>query len=187
MQRSYNILYTGTLHRDLIDLSGDVLDIQAAQPVRELVIVDGAIAESDKSVLRRALRPGVAMVQINSVEAGLPQVVAALGGYKNLAAIHIVSHAQAGEILLGSSRITAETVRQEVHAFAAIHGAVRNGGDLLFYGCDLAATAAGEDLLDDLFAPFPAGQVEIDIRPRGMAILADATFAERGEHVTSGL
>ena len=75
-------------------------------------------------------------------------MIAALEGHKNLAAIHVISHAEAGAILLGNSRLTAENIQQEVHAFAALHGAVRNGGDLLFYGCDLAANKSGEELLD---------------------------------------
>jgi autotransporter-associated beta strand protein len=136
------------LPADLVDMSGDQLDIQVAQPVRELVIVDGAVAEADKLVLRRALKPGVEMVQLHSAAAGLPQLIAVLQGYKNLAAIHIVSHAEAGVILLGNSQLTAENIQREVHAFAALHGAVREGGDLLFYGCDLAANEAGEELLD---------------------------------------
>lgn len=146
---SDHLLRTSTaLPRDLIDLSGDELDIQTAHPVRELVIVDGAVAEADKSVLRRALKPGVQLVELDSSAAGLPQLINALDGHKNLAAIHVVSHAEAGAILLGNSRITPETIQQEVHAFAALKGAVREGGDLLFYGCDLAANQAGEALLD---------------------------------------
>ncbi|WP_037457713.1 DUF4347 domain-containing protein, partial [Shewanella sp. HN-41] len=137
-----------SLPKDLVDLSGDQLDIQSAHPVRELVIVDGAVTEADKSVLRRGLKPGVQLVELDSSVAGLPQLINALDGHKNLAAIHVVSHAQAGAILLGNSRITPETIQQEVHAFAALKGAVREGGDLLFYGCDLAANETGEALLD---------------------------------------
>ncbi|MDO8342729.1 MAG: DUF4347 domain-containing protein [Cellvibrio sp.] len=146
---SDQLLRTSTaLPRDLIDLSGDQLDIQTAHPVRELVIVDGAVADVDKSVLRRALKPGMQLVELDSSIAGLSQLINALDGHKNLAAIHVVSHAEAGAILLGNSRITPETIQQEVHAFAALKGAVREGGDLLFYGCDLAANEAGEALLD---------------------------------------
>ncbi|NLQ24803.1 tandem-95 repeat protein [Shewanella sp. S-1] len=137
-----------SLPQDLIDLSGDQLDIQSAHPVRELVIVDGAVAEADKSVLRRALKPSVQLVELDSSIAGLPQLINVLDGHKNLAAIHVVSHAQAGVILLGNSRITPEIIQQEVQAFAALKGAVREGGDLLFYGCDLAANESGEALLD---------------------------------------
>ncbi|HEY9040986.1 MAG TPA: DUF4347 domain-containing protein, partial [Rheinheimera sp.] len=155
-QRSYlsaaqpgNIdLADAALPRDLVDLAAEQLDIQTGEAVRELVVVDGGINVADQAVLRRGLKPGVAMVEISPDSAGLPQLIAALKGYHNLAAIHIVSHAEAGTILLGNSRITADTIQQEVHAFAALHGAVREGGDLLFYGCELAANTAGEQLLE---------------------------------------
>ena len=137
---------SAALPRDLVDLTGDELDIQKAYPVRELVVVDAAVA--DKAMLHSALKPGVAIVEIESARAGLPQLINALAEYKNLAAVHIVSHAEAGAILLGNSRITPDNIQQEVQAFAALHGAVREGGDLLFYGCDLAANKAGEELLD---------------------------------------
>lgn len=137
---------SAALPRDLVDLKGNQLDIQKAAPVRELVVVDEAVG--DKNLLRSSLKPGVELVEINSTSAGLPQLVAALSRYKNLAAVHIVSHAEAGAILLGNSRITPESIQQEVQTFAALKGAVREGGDLLFYGCDLAANKAGEELLD---------------------------------------
>jgi len=134
------------LPRDLVDLKGNQLDIQTASPVRELVVVDEAVG--DKNLLRNSLKPGVDLVEINSARAGLPQLIAALSHYKNLAAVHIVSHAEAGAILLGNSRITPESIQREVQTFAALKSAVREGGDLLFYGCDLAANKAGEELLD---------------------------------------
>ena len=117
-----------------------------ASPVSELVIVDSAV--QDRAVLQRALKPGVQMVEIDASRPGLPQLVQALASFKNLSAIHVVSHAEAGVLLLGSSRITAESVKGEIESLAALRNAVRPGGDLLFYGCDLAATPEGEQLLD---------------------------------------
>lgn len=137
---------TAALPRDLVNLKGDQLDLQKASPVRELVVVDAAVG--DKELLRSSLKPGVDLVEIQSSSAGLPQLVALLGEYKNLAAVHIVSHAEAGVILLGNSRITPEAIQREVQTFTALKGAVREGGDLLFYGCDLAANKSGEELLD---------------------------------------
>lgn len=122
------------------------LDIVQPQAITELVVIDGAVA--DKATLYRGLRPGVAAVEIDSSQPGLPQLADALRNYRNLAAIHVVSHAEAGMLLLGSSRITAESVKGEMESLAVLRQAVRSGGDLLFYGCDLAADERGERLLD---------------------------------------
>ncbi len=132
--------------RDLRPRPPGELEIVVASPVSELVIVDSAV--QDRAVLQRALKPGVQMVEIDASRPGLPQLVQALASFKNLSAIHVVSHAEAGVLLLGSSRITAESVKGEIESLAALRNAVRPGGDLLFYGCDLAATPEGEQLLD---------------------------------------
>ena len=132
--------------RDFVVAETEDLEILGAEVAHELVVIDAAVP--DKQQFYRALKPGVDIVEINSSTAGLAQLKTILANYKNLAAVHIVSHAQAGVLLLGSSRITAENIKNEVEAFAALNGAVREGGDLLFYGCDLAANTAGEELLD---------------------------------------
>lgn len=133
--------------RQLAHATGfDTLDIQQRAAITELVIVDSSVP--DKSTLYRGLRPGVAMVEIDAGEAGLPQLIEALRDYRDLAAVHVVSHAEAGVLQLGNSRVTAEDVHRELGAMAALRESVREGGDLLFYGCDLAANADGEALLD---------------------------------------
>lgn len=126
------------------------LDIYQANAVTELVVIDGAV--EDKATLYRGLKPGVAAVEIDPSRPGLPQLADALRNYRNLAAVHVVSHASAGELRLGSSRVHAEDVHRDLAAMAALRQSVREGGDLLFYGCDLAADASGEALLDILQA-----------------------------------
>ena len=122
------------------------LDIVHPAAISELVVIDGAVA--DKATLYRGLRPGVAAVEIDPSQPGLPQLAAALSNYRDLAAVHVVSHAWDGELQLGSSRVTSDSVLQQPSALAALRQAVRAGGDLLFYGCDLAAGDKGAALLD---------------------------------------
>lgn len=126
------------------DIAG--LDIVRQPMATELVIIDGAV--SDKATLYRGLKPGVVAVEIDPSRPGLPQLTEALRGRRNLAAIHVVSHASAGVLLLGSSRITPENAHEELAALSTLREAVRPGADLLFYGCDMAAGAQGGELLD---------------------------------------
>lgn len=129
--------------------AGDLMTFQHAA-VTELVVIDGSVA--DKATLYRGLKPNVVAVEIDPSRPGMPQLVDALRKHRNLAAIHVVSHASAGELRLGSSRVRAEDVQRDLLAQAALRSSVREGGDLLFYGCDLAADADGEALLDILQA-----------------------------------
>lgn len=132
--------------RGLAPEKANDLDIIGAYPVKELVVIDSAVP--DKQLFYRGLKPGIDIVEIDSSQSGVRQLKAILAKYHDLTAIHIVSHAQEGALLLGNSHITAENIKKEVEVFAALNGAVREGGDLLFYGCELAANAAGEELLD---------------------------------------
>ena len=122
------------------------LDILQQPAATELVVIDGSVA--DKATLYRGLKPGVVAVEIDPSLPGLPQLADALRGHRNLAAIHVVSHASAGVLLLGSSRITPENAHGELAALSALRESVRPGADLLFYGCDLAANTEGSALLD---------------------------------------
>ncbi|CAN7656010.1 DUF4347 domain-containing protein [Acidovorax sp. LjRoot194] len=122
------------------------LDILQQPVATELVVIDGSVA--DKATLYRGLKPGAVAVEIDPALPGLPQLADALRGHRNLAAIHVVSHASAGVLLLGNSRITPENAHEELAALSALREAVRPGADLLFYGCDLAASSEGSALLD---------------------------------------
>ncbi len=176
----------------------DELDIMPATLVRELVVIDAKVP--DKQQFYRAIKPGIDIVEIQSGTDGLDQLKAILANYNNLATIHIVSHAQAGSLQLGNSIISAETLKAEVEMFAALNGAVREGGDLLLYGCDLAASEAGEELLDliqhntqldvaasdDLTGNFEQG-ADWDLEIQRGNIEAELAFSERALKDFSGV
>jgi hypothetical protein len=121
------------------------LEIIASTPIRELLIIDDAVP--NKEAFYRSIKPGVAIARIASSAAGIHQLTSILSQHKNLAAVHIISHAEKGVLLLGNSRISAESFKADIKAFAAMNNAMQENADLLLYGCDLAATAAGEDIL----------------------------------------
>ena len=132
------------------------LDIVPGPQARELLVIDEAVP--DKATFYKALKPGVAVAEIGAGEDGLKQLRTILAEHQNLDAVHIVSHAEDGVVHLGNSRVTADSVKVDVELFAALNGSVKAGGDLLFYGCNLAATEKGEELLDII-----AGNTQLDV------------------------
>ena len=149
--------------------SGDeVPSLRAGAAVRELLVVDGDVP--DVRTLLRGLRPGVGVVEIDPALPGLPQLTAALAAYRDLAVIHVVSHAEAGVLRLGTSRVDAQALREDRSALAMLRRALRPDGDLLLYGCHVAAGSEGEALLD-----LVAGTAGIDVAasntPTGAAAL----------------
>ncbi len=131
------------------------LRINSGQPVRELIVIDGAVA--DKHLFYQQLKPGVEIVEIDGGD-GLAALAEALSNYQNLDALHIVSHAAEGVMQLGDRLIDEQTLRNEAESLAAIDGALKDGGDVLLFGCDLGAGDAGEALLQLI-----ASQANVDV------------------------
>src|SRR5690606_32717512 len=74
----------------------------------------------------------------------------ALARYQDLLAVHIVAHAEAGALYLGESKIDREELAGSPSLFAAMNNAIRAGGDLLIYGCDLALGDEGAAIMQIL-------------------------------------
>ena len=67
-------------------------------PSFDVVVIDESVP--DKQVFYQGLKPGAVIHEVNSSADGLQQLSQILAGYKNITGLHIVSHAQDGEILL---------------------------------------------------------------------------------------
>ena len=64
--------------------------------------------------------------------------------------ISLYSHASQGQLSLGADRIDASTLRRYRSVFEALGRHLEPGGDLLLYGCDLAAGSTGRDFIQQL-------------------------------------
>src|SRR5690606_29418657 len=102
---------TAQIVRDAVPVAANELAIVSASPIKELVIIDAAVP--DKAVFYRAVKPGVDIVEIDSSQPGLAQLKAILKNYKSLTALHIVSHAEEGVMLLGNSRVDSAALTSE--------------------------------------------------------------------------
>jgi len=139
-------------------LSVPVYDIELTQlnPVSELVIIDAAVP--DKQTFYKKNKPGIEVVEIKYKQNGLTQLKNILKNYTDLKAIHLVSHADNGVIYLGETQVTEQLLRKEIKTLAALDVALKDGGDLLLYGCNLASGEKGEALLELI-----ANQAHIDV------------------------
>jgi hypothetical protein len=116
---------------------------QQKTPITELIIIDAGVP--DKSVFSQKLSPNIAVKELNSDADGAQQLTLLLQQYKNLKALHLVSHASDGMLLLGNSQLTANTATPLL--YQALNNALVPGADLLLYGCELAAHPSGLQLL----------------------------------------
>jgi hypothetical protein len=114
----------------------------------EITFVDSGIANFEQLI--SGLPEGMEVIVIDSSRDGVAQISEALAGRSGLSAIHIVSHGDDGTAQLGNTLLTAETIDGYAAQIAGWGDALDAEADILFYGCNLAATADGENLVNEL-------------------------------------
>ncbi|MGH6690582.1 MAG: DUF4347 domain-containing protein, partial [Gammaproteobacteria bacterium] len=135
-----------------------VVTTAAVAPVQrsnELVFVD--TATPDYEALVEAMRSAaqadglnVEFVLIDGDRDGVQKITETLAQRKDLDAIHVISHARDGVVQLGSTQLDFETLVKRATQVKSWGNALAADGDILFYGCDLAASAEGKSLLEAL-------------------------------------
>lgn len=112
---------------------------------------------------------GREVVVIAADQDGLSQIAGALDGRTSIDAIHIVSHGGDGYLSLGSTSITADSLRTADPATLQLIGqALTEEGDILIYACDYAAGEAGLEAM----------QLIADLTGADVAASSDATGHE---------
>ena len=118
--------------------------------VRQIVFIDGKVP--DAQLLAAGVKPGVWRSCSDPGGNELRQIADYLASHdiSNLAAIDIVAHGSDGALKLGGTVLDAETIPQYAGDLAAIGAALRPGGAIQLYGCDVAQDAAGVAFLQQL-------------------------------------
>jgi hypothetical protein len=123
----------------------------AAEPVRrELVFIDPHVADYQQLVAGLAGGgPGksVQVVVLDGARDGVDQVSEVLARCRGLDAVHILSHGDPGEVQLGTTWLDTSDLPRYAAEIRGWSRALNKGADVLFYGCDVAASAPGQTLL----------------------------------------
>ena len=98
----------------------------------------------------------------------LAQMASILAGRSGLAAIHLVSHGSAGSLSLGTTTLDDSTLAAHASELATIGAALGADGDLLLYGCDVAAGDPGASFVAGL-AQATGADVAASSDPTGSA------------------
>ncbi|MGE0607853.1 MAG: tandem-95 repeat protein [Pirellulales bacterium] len=130
---------------------------QTPEAVRmELVFADTGTADYEQlvnDILRNAIPSRELEVYLlDPHRDGIEQISGILAGYSNLDAIHLVSHGTDGQLQLGGTWLNGGNLAGYAGGIAGWNAALRDGGDLLIYGCDFAANDAGRMLAESLSA-----------------------------------
>src|SRR3569623_20902 len=115
---------------------------------REVLFIDPTVA--DWQTLARGVRSDVETVVLDPRQDGLEQIAQFLSSHSGLEAIHLVSHGSGGDLILGGRDYTADSLSAYAGELQIIGGALKPGGDILLYGCDIGDGMAGTALLNTL-------------------------------------
>jgi hypothetical protein len=132
-------------------------DASNAADVRtEIVFVYSGAPDADSLIqdIRDSAPPGVdiEVIEFGSDTNGIALITATLNEMQNVDAIHVISHGADGRINLGSESLNTNTLAQYQTQLGAWSKALTQQADLLFYGCDVAASEDGQQLIRSISA-----------------------------------
>jgi hypothetical protein len=154
--------------RELLDLiadsilpaSGDVsaLDhsVEVEAVTRELVFLDATVSNLDQ-LIEDLTRAGLSdstrtleFIVLDSDRDGIAQITSALLQHNGIDGMHIVSHGGTGQVRLGATWLSTQNLDTYRTAITAWQHAMSNEADILIYGCNLAGSEEGRDLLKEI-------------------------------------
>ena len=114
---------------------------------KQVVFIDKQI--QDYEVLIETLDKNTKVILIESNEDGFKKIEQTLGDGKKYSTIHIIGHGSAGQILFGNALLTNENIENYNSTLKNIGKSLTSKGDILFYGCNIAANEKGENLIKE--------------------------------------
>jgi large repetitive protein len=117
-----------------------------------------------------AFGPGVDVHVLDSFGNGLEQMAQILQGRSGIGALQIVGHGSEASLHLGSLRLTAGNIGDYSGVLTHIGASLAPGGNILLYGCNVAAGAVGVSFVDRI-AQLTGADVAASTGPTGAASL----------------
>lgn len=120
----------------------------AQESARELVLVDASLADLDE--LLATIDPSSEIVLLDAENDFVDQVSSILRHRAPIDALHLVTHGQAGGVVLGDQTIDAALLESRHEAVREWRTSFKGDADILLYGCHSGSGAEGQQLLSTL-------------------------------------
>lgn len=116
---------------------------------QEIIFVDSSI--NDYQTLLSGIDPNIEVVMLDAERDGVEQIAEILLGRSDISAIHIISHGDAGQLQLGNTTLTEDSMQGEhANELAIIGQALSSDADILIYGCNFAKGEVGQQAVETL-------------------------------------
>ena len=115
---------------------------------KTIVFIDSRVNDID--LLISQFDAGTEYKVIDAHSDGVLQMEAALAGKSSYDSIQIISHGSSGALTIGSTLLSADNLLQYQSQLEAIGHYLNANGDILLYGCNIAAGIGGVDFINSL-------------------------------------
>jgi methionine-rich copper-binding protein CopC len=118
---------------------------------RDVFFIDASLP--DLFTLTSALSADAEIHFIDATQDGLEQIALTLRGLQGesgIDAIHIFSHGSAGELSIGSTTLSSYNINSYAATLSQIGSALSPAGDILLYGCNVAAGDEGRAFVESV-------------------------------------
>ena len=134
--------------RNQLEVEPMQFDPHERAPTREIVFFTADVP--DRQTLIDGLRPGMAHHVLSSEGDGFAEIATTLAEEVNIAALHIVSHGESGEVSLGAERLSEESLSSASQTFDRIRQTLSANAEVIFYGCRVAYGERGAAFIEGL-------------------------------------
>ena len=107
----------------------------------EVVFIESNVV--DYQVLLKGLDSGTEVHVLDASGDGLAQMARTLTGRSGIDAVHLVSHGSEAAVQLGALTLSTQNLQSRAVELTTIGGALKPDGDILLYGCSVAAGPDG--------------------------------------------
>ena len=117
----------------------------------EIIFVESNVADY-QGLLNSGTKPGAEVHLLDASQNGLAQMAQYLRDRSGVNAIHLISHGSEGSLQLGALDLNAQNLSGHAADLTVIGKALSRGGEILLYGCSVAAGGAGQQFVNDFAA-----------------------------------
>ena len=122
---------------------------QPSIEITEVLVIDTAVTSYDQ-IISNLNKPHLEIHFIDSNSDGIQQLSNILSSYKNIDALHIVSHGSEGNINLGNNSLNADKLNSYKSSIQNWSKSFTGSADILIYGCDVASNSEGQAFIKEL-------------------------------------
>ena len=115
-----------------------------------LYVIDPRV--QDYRVIVAGLPQGAEWLLLDPEGDGLTQIATYLVGHAPIDALHVFSHGTKGAMLLGDTLLDTSNLSSHASSLAALGAGLTADADILLYGCDVGAGAAGQSFISQMAA-----------------------------------